>query len=164
MPTRVLQLPRRGPVRAAEGACVVLLVAGLSGCVREPAESVPARNVEPVVEVPAMPERQVEPGGAAVAPAVPAELTRAAIEDAAQRTSTPVADIEVVSAGSVTWPDGSLGCPQPGMNYTQALVPGYRIIVQAGGQMLRYHAAARGAVRFCPEGQAVDPVGRNEAI
>jgi hypothetical protein len=99
-----------------------------------------------------------------MAPTVPADLTRAAIEDAAQRTSVRVADVTVLSAESVTWSDGSLGCPQPGMNYTQALVPGYRIILQAGGQTLRYHAAAHGAVKFCPEGQAVDPVGGDVAI
>ena len=103
-------------------------------------------------------------GIAAVAPKAPAELVQAAIDDAAQRTSTRAADVVVVSAGSVTWSDGSLGCPQPGMNYTMALVPGYRILVQAGGQVLRYHAGRRGAVQFCPQGQAVDPVAGDEAI
>ena len=99
-----------------------------------------------------------------MAPAVPAELISAAIEDAAQRTSVRVADITVLSAERVTWSDGSLGCPQPGMNYTMALVPGYRILVQAGGQVLRYHAGTRGTVKFCPEGQAVDPVGGDVAM
>jgi len=147
-------------VGALQGACVVALAACLTGCVREPAESPTPRELEPVVEEPAVVAGSMGEGGdAALVPAVPAELTRAAIEDAAHRTSVPVADISVVSAESVTWSDGSLGCPQPGMNYTQALVSGYRIIVQAGGQLLRYHAAARGAVKFCPEGQAVDPVG-----
>jgi len=99
-----------------------------------------------------------------MSPTVPAELTRAAIEDAAQRMSVSLAEVTVISSEAVTWSDGSLGCPQPGMSYTQALVPGYRILVQAGGQTLRYHAAARGAVKYCPEGQAVDPVGGDVAI
>lgn len=109
-------------------------------------------------------ESMAPAGDAALASTVPAELVRAAIEDAAQRTSARLADITVVSAGSVTWSDGSLGCPQPGMNYTMALVPGYRILVQAGEQVLRYHAGTRGAVKFCPEGQAIDPAGGDVAI
>jgi hypothetical protein len=30
------------------------------------------------------------------------------------------------------WNDGSLGCPEPGMMYTQALVNGYWLIIEAG--------------------------------
>jgi hypothetical protein len=142
-----------------------MLAAGLAGCVGEPVESPAARSAEPVAEELIMAVEPTAPAGdVAMAPAVLADLTRAAIEDAAQRTSVRVADVTVLSAESVTWPDGSLGCPQPGMNYTQALVPGYRILVQAGGQVLRYHAGTRGAVKFCPEGQAVDPVGGDVAI
>jgi len=99
-----------------------------------------------------------------MAPTVPAGLMSSAIEDAAQRTSVRLAEITVLSAERVTWSDGSLGCPQPGMNYTQALVPGYRILVQAGGQVLRYHAGTRGNAQFCPEGQAADPVDGDVAI
>ena len=34
----------------------------------------------------------------------------------------------LVSAESVTWPNGALGCPQPGMSYTQAVVDGMRVV------------------------------------
>jgi hypothetical protein len=37
----------------------------------------------------------------------------------------------VVQAEAVTWPDGALGCPEPGIVYTQALVPGYWVVVEA---------------------------------
>ena len=57
----------------------------------------------------------------------------------------------------MTWPDGSLGCPQPGINYTMALVPGYQIIVRAGEQRLDYHATRRGHFVLCPAGLAVEP-------
>jgi hypothetical protein len=66
--------------------------------------------------------------------------------------------VEVVRAESVTWSDGSLGCPKPGMSYTQALVPGYRVILKAGGQELDYHAAANGRFFVCPPGRAIPPV------
>jgi len=81
---------------------------------------------------------------------VPAEMIEAALEDAANRSTTARADIKVLSAEAVTWPDGSLGCPKPGMMYTQALVAGYRIVLQAGEQMLSYHAMSRGRPVFCP--------------
>jgi len=47
--------------------------------------------------------------------------------------------IEVVSQEEVTWRDGSIGCPQPGMMYTQALVPGYRIHLRANGIDVWFH-------------------------
>lgn len=88
----------------------------------------------------------------------PQALLEAAIDDAAQRTGTPRADIKVMVAEAVTWPDGSLGCPQPGMLYTQALVPGYRIVLRAATGPLNYHARAKGAPVFCPAGRVVAPM------
>jgi S1-C subfamily serine protease len=94
--------------------------------------------------------------------AVPAELIEAALADAAHRSTVARADITVLSAEAVTWADGSLGCPQPGMMYTQALVPGYRIVLQAGDQTLNYHAMSRGKPVFCPMGRVQAPVARAE--
>lgn len=82
---------------------------------------------------------------------------QAALADAARRTGMGAAALEVVSAERVTWLDGALGCPEPGLMYTQALVPGYRIRIKAGGQMLNYHAGARGAPLLCPPGRAAVP-------
>ncbi len=88
----------------------------------------------------------------------PQSLLEAAIDDAAQRTGAPRADIKVMVAEAVTWPDGSLGCPQPGMLYTQALVPGYRIVLRVGEATLNYHATAQGPPRFCPADRVVPPL------
>lgn len=77
---------------------------------------------------------------------------------AAREAGMPEADVRVTSAISVTWPDGSLGCPQPGMVYTQALVPGYRILVRAGDRDLQYHASRSGHFVLCPAGRGTDPV------
>jgi hypothetical protein len=49
--------------------------------------------------------------------------------------------IEVLVAEEVTWPDGSLGCPEPGEMYTQALVEGYRIVLEVDGEEVHYHGA-----------------------
>lgn len=70
------------------------------------------------------------------------EATEVAVADLAATTGTDEADIEVVSAEEVTWSDGSLGCPEPDGMYTQALVPGYRIVLSVDGDEVDYHGAA----------------------
>jgi hypothetical protein len=82
----------------------------------------------------------------------------AAIADAARRTGIAATSIKVVAAEAVTWPDGSVGCPRPGMMYPQALVPGYRIRLEAGGRSLDYHAGERGVPAYCPANLASEPV------
>lgn len=81
--------------------------------------------------------------------AVPDEILQAAVADAAKQTGVDPSAITVTSAEPVTWPNGALGCPEPGVMYTQALVPGYRIKLDAGGQQLDYHASASGIVKLC---------------
>ena len=66
---------------------------------------------------------------------------RLAVADAAEHTGVTASDIEVVEFAMVTWPDGAIGCPEPGMVYTQALVDGYRIVLDADGTQLTYHGA-----------------------
>ena len=41
------------------------------------------------------------------------------------------------------------------MSYTMALVPGYQILVDAGGETLDYHATERGQLVLCPPGRSV---------
>jgi hypothetical protein len=84
-------------------------------------------------------------------------VTATVLDDAARRTGMDKATLKVESAEAVTWADGSLGCPQPGMNYTMALVPGYRIKVRVGEQVLDYHASQRGYFVLCPAGMSVEP-------
>lgn len=82
---------------------------------------------------------------------------KAALEDAARQTGIAVASLRVTRLERVTWLDGSLGCPEPDMMYTQALVPGFRIRIEAGGKSLDYHADAGGTVLLCPPERAVPP-------
>jgi len=91
-------------------------------------------------------------------PATLESVIAAVRADAARVTGLAAEEIAVASAGHVTWSDGSLGCPAPGMLYTQALVPGYRVQLQAGDQLLDYHASQRGGFVLCPAGRAIEPV------
>ena len=80
-----------------------------------------------------------------------------ALQDAARRTQLDVAQLRVTLAEVVTWPDGALGCPEPGRQYTQVLVSGYRIRIEAGTQTLEYHGSLRGQPFLCPEARIQPP-------
>ena len=69
--------------------------------------------------------------------------------DLAARLDVDPAAIEVASAGRVTWSDGSLGCPEPGKMYTQALVDGYRVVLSHDGTRYEYHAGDDGIPFLC---------------
>ncbi len=66
----------------------------------------------------------------------------AAVADLAQRLGIAEDDITVLEARAVTWGDGSLGCPEPGKIYTQALVSGWLIVLEANGTKYEYHAGS----------------------
>jgi hypothetical protein len=63
----------------------------------------------------------------------------AAVEDLAGRLGIEPDAVTVIDARAVTWPDGSLGCPEPGMMYTQVLVDGMLVVLEAGGRQYEYH-------------------------
>jgi hypothetical protein len=113
------------------------------------------------------------PVASSAAPAEPSQAARMeplqsmidqALADAARTTQREVSTLVVVSAGPVTWPDGSIGCPRPGMMYPQVLVPGYRIRIRAGGEVLDYHAGRSGAPFHCPAGRATEPAAVDPRI
>ena len=128
--------------------------ASLGGCaLGMPLE--PGRPALPAPPVPSLPPMTTASEAQSAGSAAP---TRAALADAARRTGLPAAQIMLLSAERVIWSDGSLGCPQPGMVYTMALVPGYRIRVQSGAKLLDYHAGVRGVPMLCPPDRATEPV------
>jgi hypothetical protein len=86
------------------------------------------------------------------------------LEDAARRSGAAAADLRVVSVEDVMWPDGALGCPEPGRMYTQALVPGQRVRIAAPGALeapMHYHISKRGnAWLYCPAERVQQPLPR----
>ncbi|MGB3857762.1 MAG: hypothetical protein WA912_00765 [Ornithinimicrobium sp.] len=81
---------------------------------------------------------------------------QAAVQDLADRRSVAVEDVSVVGYAEVTWSDGSLGCPQPGMVYSQALVDGQQLILRVEGTeqgLASYHAGRGGTFRYCEDPQ-----------
>jgi hypothetical protein len=59
----------------------------------------------------------------------------------------------------VTWRDGSLGCPEPGMTYTQALVAGFRVILAIGDERFDYRTG-RGDIFLRCRRSTSGPSGR----
>ena len=73
----------------------------------------------------------------------------AARVDLASRLEVAERDIEITSLALVNWRDGSIGCPEEGMSYTQALVPGALVTLVYAGNEYSYHQGGDGDVFLC---------------
>ena len=93
---------------------------------------------------------------------VPQDLLDAVIEDLLGRLDASREAIAVEKAQYVIWRDGSLGCPQPDMMYTMALVPGYQIVLRVGEGTFDYHAGDSGYFVLCEGGLAQEPLPPGE--
>ncbi|MCB0110457.1 MAG: hypothetical protein KDE53_31265 [Caldilineaceae bacterium] len=85
------------------------------------------------------------------APAEESPLVQQAIADLAAQLGINADEIAVVEARNVTWRDGSLGCPQPDMMYTQVLIDGMEIVLAANGEEYHYHAGGDREPFLCEE-------------
>lgn len=74
-----------------------------------------------------------------------------AMTDLSQRLGVAMDDIEPLSLLEVTWRDGSLGCPQAGMAYTQALVAGQQLILSVNDEEYHYHSGKDGVFEYCSD-------------
>src|SRR4030095_6536080 len=133
--------------------CCALCVT--AACPAEPptsaSEDVPMKTGRaPPTRIPDPVEPTVAPQGAPVTAAQMAhERRQAVVEDAARRFKVEASAVVLTRAEQVTWPNGSLGCPEPGRMYTQMLVPGYRVVAKTTAGEMTYHTDARGNVVNC---------------
>lgn len=79
-------------------------------------------------------------------------------QELATRLGLELDAIKISGATPVNWRSGALGCPKPGMNYTDVLVPGIWIVLKVDGTIYRYHAATGHEPFYCPDDQAEPPV------
>lgn len=78
------------------------------------------------------------------------DLLAEIVEDAAERTSATMSEIEVTSIEATTFNDAALGCPEPGRLYAQVITPGFIVLVDAGSDELDYRVAEDSeAFRVC---------------
>jgi len=80
-----------------------------------------------------------------------------AIADMAENLNVQPEQVTVVALEEVTWPDASLGLPEPGKMYAQVLVPGYRVTLEAVGRRFEYHTDRTSRVVLVPTVQVVTP-------
>jgi hypothetical protein len=71
-------------------------------------------------------------------------LAKAARSDLAATLGVPEDEVSITGAAAVTWNDGSMGCPQPDMSYTQALVDGSRVTLMHDDTTYVYHQSGDG--------------------
>lgn len=99
------------------------------------------------------PEQPTGPGALPTGPVPDGVAERPEVRDAvaaeAQRRGVDVSAVTIAGWADVTWPDGSLGCPEPGMMYTQALVPGHQLVLEVDGELASYHAARDEPFSYC---------------
>ncbi len=144
-------------------AGTVLLVAVLSGCgtagpdpagtPTTPADG-GATSTGPAPTPPSGTGRPTipPPGDDSVPPDLESDpRVQAAILDAKGRVGIVAADVVVAGYSPVTWNDGSLGCPQKGRSYTQALVEGELLLLRSDQRVMSYHSGGGGDFTYCAE-------------
>lgn len=119
----------------------VLLLGLLLGCGTGPSDQAEEAPVESPSDSPSDSPSGTPSDGAA----------DAAVADLAAHLGIEPEAVQVVAVEEVTWRDGSLGCAEPGMVYTQALVDGARITLRAEGVEHEYHQGGSGTPIRCAD-------------
>jgi len=150
-------LPRRS-VPSRPMASAVLAVMTLAGCSSgaglSAAPSTGQASAQAATGIPSLPLASTSPGDTI------ADSTMAMIvADAATVAGVDPDAVKLVSVKPVTWPDGSLGCPKPGVMYTQSVVPGFRVIIRAGDRKLDYRVGRSGTAKRCDSGTSTGSEG-----
>lgn len=129
-----------------------------------PTEDDPVNDKPSHTRIPGGPGDQPLPTG----PVSPAVLDRPDVQEAiaaeAERAGVDEDAVGVAGFADVTWTDGSIGCPQDGMMYTQALVPGYQLILEVDGRLASYHAAKDKPFSYCADPIPPAPPGSSGGL
>jgi len=91
--------------------------------------------------------------------AIPVAIFESVLAEAARLSGDPADEIATVRAEPAVWPDGSLGCPRPDEMYTQALVDGYWVVLEADGVPYDFRVRSDGTFKLCPQSESTDPAG-----
>ena len=143
---------RKNDLNLLRAAACVGFVIGLAACDGTGKEVSPKLSLAEETQV-VTPAKEIS--------AVPMSLSEQiqfAENGLAQRLGIAPESITLSEARRVNWRSGALGCPQPGMNYTQALVPGSLIFLKVGNEVHAYHAKHGGKPFYCPRHRAEQPV------
>ncbi len=114
-------------------------------------EPAPSWTVVPVQPTQVIKERTVAVRPAIATPSDPAlqALVKQAREDLARRLSIAVEQIDLLEVKAVVWPDSSMGCPQPGVAYTQVPQDGLLVRLLVGKRIYAYHSGGNRPLFLC---------------
>lgn len=102
-------------------------------------------GVVPTNEEPTMPMNM---------PSDAAKVAERALATVAEKRGIEQSELEVTSFSKEMWPDSALGCRQAGQMYMQVITPGYKFVIEGGGQSFNVHTDASGnRVILCGENQ-----------
>lgn len=142
-------------------ALAVLVLAATSACGQStpdtggsagstPSGAMPSASTAPTSQGTPTPSPSGSVGGQTIPPdLLDRPAVESALDDAADRQSVSAGEVIVAAFTPVTWNDGSLGCPQKGMSYTQMTVEGELLILRVGTTLLQYHGRVGGPYTYC---------------
>lgn len=138
----------------------MLIIGLLAACAPADVSSTEASPVEsPVTEAPTeelpttvptmAPPTEAPPVATAVTPTHLVNLTtaeRAVIETVAENFNLRTREITLLSSEPAEWGDGCLETAQEGIACTQAITPGYRILLEVEGRQMEYRTNEDGSL------------------
>jgi hypothetical protein len=89
---------------------------------------------------------------------------RGALLALSKLTGLTVDKITLISTEPVTWPDSCLGVQRAGMMCAQALVEGFRIVLEANGQEYEFHTNQTGSAVVLAMGEQAGSAAREAVI
>jgi len=103
-----------------------------------------------------MADENMEPTDPAADPRV-----EVAVTDLTVRLGVSADEVVIGPLEQVTWTDGSIGCPAEGQSYTQALVPGVRLVLTVDGTDYAYHGEGEEELFYCEN--PIEPAAADDA-
>jgi hypothetical protein len=124
---------------------LVLTLSILTACAQPTSTSAyppPGSTAVPPTAIASYPEPTTAPTDVVSTPTpIPVDLTPAqmgAVKALSDKYNIPVDQIKIIDTEEATWPNGCLGVVLPGIMCTDAIVDGFRIIMEANGQQFEF--------------------------
>lgn len=111
--------------------------------------SPPGDETPPAAGEPGSDPLDVSPGGESSADG----YVEASKQQLAKQLGVDASSITVALDEDIQWNNGALGCPQPDMAYTQAVEPGYRVVLEHNGTQYSFHGRHAGEPCLCESPQ-----------
>ncbi len=86
------------------------------------------------------------------------DVAQLAVNEAVRILGAPAEQVSVLGIERVEWPSPAMGCPLPGLQYSEATRPGYRVRLEVAGIPLEFHTDDTGRSVLCDlDGEPVLP-------